>query len=54
MPKTLVVTNPFAGKNLGESITDPAEIREILAGENAHDVIAVDAPDTKPARTDKE
>ena len=49
MTKTLVVINPFAGKQLGEPITDPAEILTVLSGENAHDVIAVDQPDPKPA-----
>ena len=52
--KTLVVTNPFAGKESGDRITDPAEVLAVLAGENANSVVAVDAPDPKPAKTDKE
>jgi hypothetical protein len=51
----LIVREPFAGYSRGASISDPAEVKAILDGPNAHHVIAVasnpaaDAPPEKPA-----
>ena len=47
--KILVVTNPFAGRASGDEITDPAEVAEVLAGENAGSVVPVTAAATTPA-----
>ena len=58
--KVLVVTNPFAGHGIGEVISDPAAMKDILAGGHSGHVItavydgalgdeAVGAP-AKPAR----
>ena len=47
--KTLVVTNPFGGKEFGDTISDPKEIEAILSGEHAHDVVqAENADEPKP------
>lgn len=35
----LTVTNPFGNYQKGDQITDPAEIKKILAGENAGHVV---------------
>ena len=43
--KVLVVTNPFAGRAAGDTITDPGEVAEILAGEHAGHVVAVNTPE---------
>jgi hypothetical protein len=50
----LVVTNPFGGRATGESVTDAAEIAEILSGEHARDVVASEHPDAPKAATKKE
>ena len=44
----LVVTNPFGGRNLGERITDPNEIEEVLSSEHAHHVVRADHKDVEP------
>ena len=38
--KVLVVKNPFNGHDIGHWITDPAEMAKVLAGEQAHHVVA--------------
>jgi hypothetical protein len=35
---TLVVAHPFGDHERGSAITDPAEIAEVMVGENAHHV----------------
>lgn len=40
--KVLVVINPCLGRNIGDRITDPDEIEEILAGEHAHHHVVSD------------
>lgn len=47
--KTLIVTNPFGGRQTGRRITDPAEIDAVLAGENAAHVVAAEHPDAPAA-----
>jgi hypothetical protein len=37
----LVVVRPFAAYGKGDVVTDAAAIREILAGQNAHNVVRV-------------
>ena len=48
----LTVLTPFGGRQAGDAITDPADVRRVLAGENAASVVKTDAP--QPAKTDKE
>lgn len=36
--KALVVKNPFGGHQRGATVTDPQQVEQILASENAHDV----------------
>ena len=51
--RVLVVTNPFGGRGVGETIADPAEVEATLAGEHARDVVQADHPDgpkPKPAK----
>ncbi len=43
--RTLVVTNPFAGYEHGEHITDPDTIEDILDGEHSGHVVSVNQPD---------
>ena len=48
--RALTVTNPFQGYALGDQITDPNEVKEILAGEHSghvNQVILADKPKTK-------
>ena len=44
--KVLVVHNPFGGHEIGHAISDPAEIERVLAGEQAHHVVAAEHPDS--------
>ena len=47
--RVLTVTNPFGGHALGDRITDPAEVKEILAGEHSQHVVqTVPADKSKP------
>lgn len=50
----LVVKNPFGGKEIGDPITDPAEIEAILAGEHAHDVVRADHAEAPKTNAKKE
>ena len=43
--KHLIVTNPFAGLEIGARVAEPDRIAEILAGEHAQNVVAVEAAD---------
>ena len=43
--KVLVVTNPFAGREAGHVISDPAVMEEVLAGEHAGHVVAAEHED---------
>ena len=43
--RVLVVKGAFGGHSRGSKITDPAEIAEVLAGENAHHIIQSDHPE---------
>ena len=56
MAIVLVVTNPFGGHSRGDRITDPKEIAQVLAGENAHHVIQSDHAGRchSPSRPDTE
>lgn len=47
--KTLIVIHPFADYQRGDKITDAAEIAQVLDGENAHHVNAVEATDERHA-----
>lgn len=52
--RVLVVTNPCLGRNVGDRITDPDEIAEILAGEHAHHHVQAEHEDVqKPSKTSK-
>ena len=44
METTLVVTRPFGRYSVGDQITAPADIAEVLASEHAHSVVAVKTP----------
>lgn len=44
--KVLTVTSPFGGRRVGERITDAQQIEDILAGENAHHVVAAETQTT--------
>ena len=44
--KVLVVTNPLGGREVGETIADPAEIEATLSGEHAHHVVQAEHPDS--------
>ena len=52
--RVLVVTNPFGGREAGETITDSAEIDAALAGEHAHDVVPAEHPDGPKPKASKE
>jgi hypothetical protein len=52
--KVLVVTNPFGGREAGETIRDPREIELILAGEHAQHVVRADHPDEPKPKSSKE
>ncbi|MDY3551407.1 hypothetical protein R5W24_000483 [Gemmata sp. JC717] len=43
--KALVVKNPFAGYQRGDTITDPALVADILAGEQAPHVTPTEVDD---------
>ena len=46
--RCLIVTIPFRGYALGDKITDPNEVKEILAGEHSGHVNQIaDKPKTK-------
>jgi hypothetical protein len=45
--RVLVVTNPCRGYAIGERITDPKIIAEILTSEHANHVVQADHPDVK-------
>lgn len=47
--KVLVVVNPFGGRAIGDRISSSDEITAVLAGENAHHVIASDHADLDEA-----
>jgi hypothetical protein len=49
MARVLVVVNPFGGLGKGDRITDPEEIKKVLAGEQAHHVIQSDHSDLDDA-----
>ena len=51
---TLVVTNPFGGREIGEKITDTDEIKAILASEHGHHVVRVAATDSQEQQEKKE
>ena len=51
--RALVVTNPFAGHGLGDTITQPDLIDAVLAGGHSGHVIRVEVAD-KPAKVNKE
>ena len=51
--KTLVVTNPFGGRDIGTVVTDPAEIAAILNGEHARDVVASETADPEAPKAKK-
>ena len=51
--RVLTVTNPFGGHALGDRITDPAEVKAILAGEHSQHVVAAEQAD-EPAKSKKE
>lgn len=52
--KVLVVTNPFGGREAGQTVTDASEIESILAGEHAHHVVQTDHPDAPKPKASKE
>ena len=54
MSKYLAVTTAFAGYARGDRITDPVKIAEILAGEQAAHVVAVQAPEPSAPPAAKE
>lgn len=41
MDSVLIVVKPFGTHSVGDVITDAGKARELLAGENAHDVVRV-------------
>jgi hypothetical protein len=46
----LIVINPFGGRAAGDQITDVAEIKDILAGESAGNVVATADPEPEPSK----
>lgn len=44
----LLVRSPFGGYAEGDRITDPAEIKAVLAGENSLHVLRTPTPDDDP------
>jgi hypothetical protein len=44
MSKTLIVVRPFGTYKVGSVIDNPAQIRETLEGEHAHNVVPIDRP----------
>ena len=47
--KTLVVVNPFNGLEPGDRITDPLEVKKVLAGEHSGHVVVT--RDEAPVKT---
>lgn len=45
MAELLLVVRPFESRALGDLILDASEISNLLAGEHAHHVVRVVAPD---------
>ena len=52
--KVLVVTNPFGGMEVGETVTDAAEIEATLSGEHSGHVVQADHPDSPKPKASKE
>ena len=44
MGNTLIVVRPFGTYKLGTVIDNPAQIRETLEGEHAHNVVQIAGP----------
>jgi len=44
MGNTLIVVRPFAAYRVGTLIDNPAQIKEALSGEHAHNVVRIAAP----------
>ncbi len=52
--KSLIIVSPFGGFAKGERIVDPDQVEEILAGENAHHVVASRQGDEPETTKDEE
>ena len=50
MKRVLLVVRPFGPYAIGDLVSEPREVRKILTGAHAHDVVRVVAP---MAATDK-
>jgi hypothetical protein len=49
----LVVVQPFAGRQVGDEITEPAEVEAIRGGEHALHVVAVATPEPESEESEK-
>ena len=49
MPIKLIVKQPFGTFAIGDEITDPEKVRDVLNSENEAHVVKTQAPDPDPA-----